>query len=211
MDDLVNSLRSRTKIVFLDACRDNPALFKNLAKGRGSRPLGLAPADAGDLEGSAPGGGLFVAYAADSGSVASDGDGPHSPFTEALLRHLSKPVSVDDLFSLVTRDVRLLTNSAQRPYKYASLESIVCLTLECGSATPPKPMDIARAAGRSESEDYQIAVEARAPRRCIHSSRYPTVRGMTTRLKLCPACVGCSLTSGRPSRPTTRDIHIRSS
>ncbi len=118
VDDLVNSLRSRTKIVFLDACRDNPALFKNLAKGRGSRPLGLAPADAGDLEGSAPGGGLFVAYAADSGSVASDGNGPHSPFTEALLRHLSKPVSVDDLFSLVTRDVRLLTNNAQRPYKY---------------------------------------------------------------------------------------------
>ena len=31
VDDLVNSIRSTTKIVFLDACRDNPALFKNLA------------------------------------------------------------------------------------------------------------------------------------------------------------------------------------
>ena len=38
VDDLVNSIRSATKIVFLDACRDNPALFKNLVKGRGADP-----------------------------------------------------------------------------------------------------------------------------------------------------------------------------
>ena len=38
VDDLVNSIRSETKVVFLDACRDNPALFKNLVKGRG-RPI----------------------------------------------------------------------------------------------------------------------------------------------------------------------------
>jgi hypothetical protein len=29
VDDLINSIRSNTKIVFLDACRDNPVLFKN--------------------------------------------------------------------------------------------------------------------------------------------------------------------------------------
>ena len=44
VDDLVNSIRARTKVVFLDACRDNPALFKNLVKGRGAYPTGLAPA-----------------------------------------------------------------------------------------------------------------------------------------------------------------------
>jgi uncharacterized caspase-like protein len=33
VDDLVNSIRANTKIVFLDACRDNPALFKNLVQG----------------------------------------------------------------------------------------------------------------------------------------------------------------------------------
>jgi hypothetical protein len=35
VDDLVNSIRANTKVVFLDACRDNPVLFKNLVKGRG--------------------------------------------------------------------------------------------------------------------------------------------------------------------------------
>jgi uncharacterized caspase-like protein len=44
VDDLVNSIRAKTKVVFLDACRDNPVLFKNLVKGRGASPTGLAPA-----------------------------------------------------------------------------------------------------------------------------------------------------------------------
>jgi hypothetical protein len=87
VDDLVNSIRASTKIVFLDACRDNPALYKNMVKGRGSYPKGLAPANASNLEPSKPGGGVFIAYATDSGSVALDGTGQHSPFTQALLRN----------------------------------------------------------------------------------------------------------------------------
>ena len=49
VDDLVNSIRSTTKIVFLDACRDNPALFKSLVKGRGAPAIGLAPTIASNL------------------------------------------------------------------------------------------------------------------------------------------------------------------
>ena len=40
VDDIINGVRSNTKIVFLDACRDNPALFKNLVKGRAAHPQG---------------------------------------------------------------------------------------------------------------------------------------------------------------------------
>jgi hypothetical protein len=61
VDDLINSIRSSTKIVFLDACRDNPALFKNLAKGRGGRAAGLAPATGSNLDPGKPGGGIFIA------------------------------------------------------------------------------------------------------------------------------------------------------
>jgi hypothetical protein len=61
VDDLVNSIRSPTKIVFLDACRDNPALFKNLVKGRGAIATGLAPTDASHLARIKPGGGVFIA------------------------------------------------------------------------------------------------------------------------------------------------------
>ena|SRR5271165_89427 len=75
VDDLVNSIRSKTKVVFLDACRDNPALFKNLVKGRGGRSVGLAPTVSSNLSPAKPGGGIFVAYATDSGAVALDGPG----------------------------------------------------------------------------------------------------------------------------------------
>jgi uncharacterized caspase-like protein len=55
VDDLVNSIRSGTKIIFLDACRDNPALFKNLATGRGTPEAGLAATVASKLRPPNPG------------------------------------------------------------------------------------------------------------------------------------------------------------
>jgi uncharacterized caspase-like protein len=159
VDDLVNSIRSPTKIVFLDACRDNPALFKNLVKGRGAIATGLAPADASHLTTPKPGGGVFIAYATDAGSVALEGDGQHSPFTQALLRNLKKPISIDDMFSFVTREVSLVTKGMQRPYKYASLENIICLTGTCSGTAPPPAADIIQEAQRSASDELQVALQ----------------------------------------------------
>jgi hypothetical protein len=56
IDDLVNSIGANTKIVFLDACRDNPVLFRNIVSGRGVPSIGLAPASASNLNESKPGG-----------------------------------------------------------------------------------------------------------------------------------------------------------
>ena len=164
VDDLVNSISSNTKIVFLDACRDNPALFKNIVKGRGASPAGLAPAASSNFE-QKPGGGIFIAYATDAGAVAADGSGKHSPFTQALLRNMQKPISIDDMFSLVTKEVRLVTNNAQRPYKYASLENIICMAPNCSSSPISSSSISDRAspveeAQRSENDDLQVAKES---------------------------------------------------
>ena len=157
VDDLVNSIRSNVKIVFLDACRDNPALFKNIVKGRGASPMGLAPASGSNFD-QKPGGGVFIAYATDAGAVADDGQGKHSPFAEALLRNVQKPISIDDMFSLVTREVRLVTKNAQRPYKYASLENIICVTPACSNAPVPATTDVVQEAKQSEAEELRIAL-----------------------------------------------------
>jgi uncharacterized caspase-like protein len=159
VDDLVNSIASNTKIVFLDACRDNPVLFKNLVRGRGSSPAGLAPASSSNFE-QKSGGGVFIAYATDAGAVADDGNGNHSPFTQALLRNMQKPISIDDMFSFVTKEVRLVTKNAQRPYKYASLENIVCVAPNCStsSATTIKT-DVFQQAVQSEADELQIALQ----------------------------------------------------
>ncbi len=132
VDDVINSIQSKTKVIFLDACRDNPSLLKSLASGRGSYRGGLAPANGSSFE--LGGSGVFIAYATDAGSVALDSIGKeNSPFTTALLNHMKKPMSIDDMFSMVTRDVRQATKNTQRPYKYASMDGIVCLTVSCTS------------------------------------------------------------------------------
>ena len=132
VDDLVNYLKSKTKVVFLDACRDNPALIKTLSKGRGSYRGGLAPINSSSVDDRSSG--VFVAYATDSGNVALDGDGVNSPFTKALIKYIKRPVSIDDMFSMVTKDVLRETKNVQKPYKYASMDSIVCLPGGCQSA-----------------------------------------------------------------------------
>jgi Caspase domain/PDZ domain len=162
VDDLVNSIGSNTKIVFLDACRDNPVLFKNLVKGRGSSPTGLAPASSANFD-QKSGGGVFIAYATDAGAVADDGNGKHSPFTQALLRNIQKPISIDDMFSLVTKEVRLVTKNAQRPYKYASLENIICVAPNCSNSTATIKGDVFQQAAQSEADELQIALQTRNP------------------------------------------------
>ena len=153
----------RQKSFFLDACRDNPALFKNLVKGRGAIATGLAPTDASHLTRLRPGGGVFIAYATDAGSVALEGEGEHSPFTQALLRNLKKPISIGDMSSFVTREVSLVTKGMQRPYKYASLENIICLTGTCSAAAPAPVADIAQEARRSVADELQIALQTNKP------------------------------------------------
>jgi hypothetical protein len=136
VDDIINSLKSKTKVVFLDACRDNPSLIRSLAKGRGGYRGGLAPAKSSSFDDQSSG--IFIAYATDAGNVALDGEGQsNSPFTQALLKYIKQPVSIDDMFSMVTKDVRATTKNAQKPYKYASLDGVVCLSGGCSSEFSP--------------------------------------------------------------------------
>src|SRR5262249_20290424 len=120
----------------------------------GSRGLaaqeGLAPIKTADVTGDAA---VFIAFATAAGKIAQDGDGGHSPFTQALLNNLKTPVSIDDMFSMVTKEVSAATKNTQRPYKYASLDSIVCLTERCGGAAAPG----AAAAAPSSSGGLKLA------------------------------------------------------
>ena len=161
VDDIVNSVRSKIKIILLDACRDNPALAKNMVKGRGSFRGGLAPVnaalDANTNEG------VFIAYATDAGNIASDGTlEKNSPFTTALLKNINTPVSIDDMFSMVTKEVRTITGNKQRPYKYASLDGVFCIPMSCGLQQPNKiygSVEIARE--KSIENNFKFIAEDR--------------------------------------------------
>jgi len=122
---------AKIKIVMLDACRDNP-FEKQLARSMGktrSAALKKGLAEIGTT------GGTLIAFATDPGDVALDGDGKHSPFTEALLRHIETPgVEIGLVMRRVTKDVFEGTKEKQRPWTNASLTGE--FYMKPGSAPP---------------------------------------------------------------------------
>jgi len=104
-------LPANTRIVMLDACRDNP-LSRSLARTRGIS-TGLAPISVAS--------GTLISYATKDGSVAIDGIGVHSPYTAALLAHLSDPVDINIVLRRVRSRVLDATNKKQEPWEYGSL------------------------------------------------------------------------------------------
>ena len=101
-------------LVFLDACRDNP-FVRGMRRSGAKRSIGRG---LGRVE---PTGGMVVAYAAQAGTTADDGDGRNSPYTAALLRHLDEPgLDVGMLLRKVGASVRRATGD-QEPVYYGHL------------------------------------------------------------------------------------------
>ncbi len=105
-----NFLPGKTKIVFLDACRDNP--LQRIGERTVSK--GLAPISVAQ--------GTLIAYATKDGQTASDGVGQkNSPFTKALLEHLSDPQDIAVILRKVREKVMTATGGKQQPWEYGSL------------------------------------------------------------------------------------------
>ena len=82
---------------------------------------GLA-APSGLGAGATSGAGTLLVFATSPGKVALDGDGGHSPFTEALARHLSTPgLEVQQMLTRVRADVVAATKNRQVPWSNSSL------------------------------------------------------------------------------------------
>jgi formylglycine-generating enzyme required for sulfatase activity len=101
--------RNRLNIVILDACRNNP-----FTRSMRSVDHGLATMDAPA--------GILIAYSTAPGSVAADGTGRNSPYTEALthaIRDLREPV--EQVFKHVRVGVMNATAGKQVPWESSSL------------------------------------------------------------------------------------------
>ncbi len=101
--------RNRLNIVVLDACRNNP-----FARASRSADRGLAVMDAPA--------GILIAYSTAPGSVATDGDGADSPYSEALtraMRDVHEPV--EQVFKRVRISVMNATAGRQIPWESSSL------------------------------------------------------------------------------------------
>ena len=111
LNDIKNrSLPGSTKLIFLDACRNNP--FESTV--RGNQSGGLAPVNVGT--------GTLISFATRDGSVALDSvGGQHSPYTQALLKYLDTNDDVELMLRTVGDEVLRLTKNRQEPWKYGAL------------------------------------------------------------------------------------------
>ncbi|MBL8324179.1 MAG: caspase family protein [Rubrivivax sp.] len=112
LDDALDYLPANTRVVFLDACRDNP-ISRSLRSTRSGVGTGLAPVSSVS--------GTLLSYATRDGSTAEDGAGTNSPYTTALLQHLDQPEDIALVLRRVRQSVLQSTSQRQEPWEYGSL------------------------------------------------------------------------------------------
>jgi|GEM_PF-2023187 len=106
-------------VVVLDACRNNP-MVRRLA--RFSDNLGRSVGVGDGLARTRAGTGTLIAYATAPGELALDGDGRHSPFTQALVRWVVEPdLEVGLMFRRVRESVVDSTDGVQVPWVEESI------------------------------------------------------------------------------------------
>ncbi len=133
----------KLRVIILDACRDNPYAGKMRRESRAA--LRAVSAGLGKVEPSSTD--TLIAYAAKAGSTAEDGDRDHSPFTAALLKHLTVPgLDLRLAFGRVKDEVMKSTNGRQEPFVYGSLGggnySLVSAPAEVKGATTAAAADV---------------------------------------------------------------------
>src|SRR3954467_617656 len=136
---------AKVKLVFLDACRDNPFAAKiksNSATRSVNVQSGLAEMKSGE--------GTLIAFATGPGQTALDGqEGNNSPFTRALLANITKPgVEIQQAMTSVRAQVNEETNKGQLPWGHTNLIGAVYLNgapapAAAGTAAAPAPAQVA--------------------------------------------------------------------
>src|ERR1700735_3358259 len=116
LDQTMND--AKVKLVFLDACRDNPfaAKIKSNASTRSvSVGSGLAEMKSGE--------GTLIAFATGPGQTALDGqEGTNSPFTRALMANITQPgVEIQQAMTQVRAQVNEETNKGPLPWGHTNL------------------------------------------------------------------------------------------
>jgi hypothetical protein len=108
LNDLLAGLEgagNMVNVVILDACRNNPlpAESRSLSRGLAAVPVIQD---------------TFVMFSTAAGSTAADGapGARNSPFTEAFLKYIDKPDSLDEVAKDVARETMSKTRVTQRPF-----------------------------------------------------------------------------------------------
>jgi Caspase domain/Putative peptidoglycan binding domain len=135
---------TKVKLVFLDACRDNPFAAK-IRSAKATRSVavqsGLAEMKSGE--------GTLIAFATGPGQTALDGEaGTNSPFTRALVANIAAPgVEIQQAMTKVRAQVNEETNRNQLPWGHTNLIGTVYLNPVGAPAAADSPNTAAAPTG----------------------------------------------------------------
>ena len=126
---------TKTNILFLDACRNNP-LTRNLA-----RALGTRSADIGrGLAATEAGAGTLISFSTQPGNVALDGSGRNSPYSGPLVKAIG--TAGEDILSVLTsvrNAVMAATKDQQVPWDNNALRAKFYFNPSAPAANAPQP------------------------------------------------------------------------
>ena len=152
LDQTMND--AKVKLVFLDACRDNPFAAK-IKAGATSRSVsvqtGLAEMKSGE--------GTLIAFATGPGQTALDGqEGTNSPFTRALMANITQPgVEIQQAMTKVRAQVNEETNKGQLPWGHTNLIGAVYLNpVAAPAGTQAVASNTPAASASSGSSDVEL-------------------------------------------------------
>jgi uncharacterized caspase-like protein len=155
---------AKVKLVFLDACRDNPFAAK-IRSAKATRSVsvesGLAEMKSGE--------GTLIAFATGPGQTALDGEaGTNSPFTRALLANIATPgAEIQQAMTKVRAQVNEETNKNQLPWGHTNLIGTVYLnpvaTPDAPAATPNTPVATTGPASEVELEFWRSIKDSNKP------------------------------------------------
>ena len=149
----VNSLLDRLedakvglKLLFLDACRNNP-----YARSFRSGERGLARVPGGSS-------GTLMHFATRPGSVAADGTGANGLYTSMLLRHIDAPdLPVELMLKRVTAAVEAESKGAQEPWTEGSIRGDFYFRRGGAPVPGPAPVVVAAVAPRPAAPSPVLA------------------------------------------------------
>ncbi|MBR0830403.1 caspase family protein [Bradyrhizobium manausense] len=143
---------AKVKLVFLDACRDNPFAAK-IRSAKATRTVsvqtGLAEMKSGE--------GTLIAFATGPGQTALDGEaGTNSPFTRALVANIAQPgVEIQQAMTKVRAQVSDETSKGQLPWGHTNLTGNVYLN-PVGVPAAVETSNPSASAATKQSSDVEL-------------------------------------------------------
>lgn len=157
---LMSEARSGLKIVYLDACRNDPPQLKRSTRSS-ARGLTEVPKAQGTI----------IEFSTNPGNVALDGKAGdrNSPYTAALLKYIERPgLQIEQLGKLVRAEVMGATNGKQEPWTSSSITNDFFFVapkdgqqqiIVASVPRAPEPALAARSASSDSSSDLPDSVK----------------------------------------------------